>query len=63
MQEPVTLKVFNAMGEEIATLVNEEQISGTHSVVFNSDNVQNGIFFYHLSAGKFSQTGKMIVVK
>jgi len=60
--EDVSLKVYNTLGEEVATLANGEMAAGEHSGSFNGRNVQNGLYFYRLSAGKFSQTGTMIVL-
>ncbi|HZV13318.1 MAG TPA: T9SS type A sorting domain-containing protein [Candidatus Kapabacteria bacterium] len=57
-----TLKVYNSLGEEVATLVDGNQSAGQHSAAFDGNNLQNGMYFYRLSAGKFSQTGKMTVV-
>ncbi|HZV11896.1 MAG TPA: T9SS type A sorting domain-containing protein [Candidatus Kapabacteria bacterium] len=59
----VTLKVYNTLGEEVATLVNGEQSAGEHSAAFNASGLRNGVYFYRLTAGKYSQTGKMCVVK
>jgi len=58
----VTLKVFNTLGEEVATLVNGKQSAGEHSAAFNAIGLQNGIYFYRLAAGRFSQSGKMTII-
>ncbi|HZV13484.1 MAG TPA: T9SS type A sorting domain-containing protein [Candidatus Kapabacteria bacterium] len=62
-EEHVTLKIYNALGEEVATLVNGETAAGEHSATLNAHNLQKGIYFYKLTAGKYAQTGKMAVVK
>jgi photosystem II stability/assembly factor-like uncharacterized protein len=62
-EEHVALKVYNSLGEEVATLVNGEAAAGEHSATFNAENLQNGIYFYKLTAGKYAQTGKMAVVR
>jgi len=68
----VTLKVYDVLGNEIATLVNEEKPAGEYEVEFNSHsgevrNLTSGIYFYQLSAkggaGSFTQTKKMILLK
>jgi len=59
----VTLKVFNIVGAEVATLVNENQNAGTYSVEFSSGNLPSGVYFYSLITENFSDTKKMIVLK
>jgi probable HAF family extracellular repeat protein len=59
----VTLKVFDILGNEIETLVNEDKPSGTHTIDFNSTNLQSGIYFYKLQTPDFTQTKKMILLK
>jgi len=58
-----TLKIYNVLGKEVATLVNEVQTSGTHQAVFNADNLPSGIYLYSIQAGSFKQTKKMILMK
>ncbi|HZV12210.1 MAG TPA: T9SS type A sorting domain-containing protein, partial [Candidatus Kapabacteria bacterium] len=60
---PVRLTVYNALGEEVATPVNSEEMPGTHSVAFNASGLQNGTYFYRIAAGKYSQTGMMMLIK
>ncbi|MEJ2103186.1 MAG: T9SS type A sorting domain-containing protein, partial [Ignavibacteriaceae bacterium] len=59
----VILKVFDVLGKEVATLVNEEKPSGTYDVEFNGSNLPSGIYFYQLKAGEYSNTKKMILLK
>ncbi|MBS1493405.1 MAG: T9SS type A sorting domain-containing protein [Bacteroidetes bacterium] len=61
----VSLKVFDLLGQEVATLVNEKQNAGNYAVDFNSTdfNLPSGIYFYTLNAGKFNETRKMILIK
>jgi photosystem II stability/assembly factor-like uncharacterized protein len=61
--EFVTLKVFDVLGDEVATLINEEKPEGTYEAVFNAANLTSGIYFYELKAGEFIQTKKMILMK
>jgi hypothetical protein len=58
-----TLKVYDVLGNEIATLVNEEKPAGIYEVVFNAFEYPSGIYFYRLQAGKLIQTKKMILLK
>ncbi len=62
-RELVTLKVYDVLGNEVATLVNEEKQAGNYSVKFNGSNLASGIYFYKLSSGNFVQTRKMILLK
>jgi hypothetical protein len=59
----VTLKIYNLLGEEVKTLVEEYKDAGKHSVQFKANNLASGIYFYRLQAGNFVQTKKMIVLK
>ncbi|MFZ5433322.1 MAG: T9SS type A sorting domain-containing protein [Calditrichota bacterium] len=60
----VVLKIYNPMGEEVATLVNGHVNSGQHSVLFDGRNLTSGLYFYTLSAGDhFTATRKMLLVK
>ena len=59
----VTLKVFDVLGNEIATLVNEEKPAGNYEVEFNAINLTSGVYFYQLKAGTFFETRKMLLLK
>jgi hypothetical protein len=59
----VTLKIYNLLGQEVATLVNEEQQRGNHAALFEANKLSTGVYFYRLDAGKFSQTRKMLLLK
>ena len=63
----VQIKVFDVLGNEIATLVNEEKPAGTYEVEFNPVSgikyPASGIYFYQLKAGEFIQTKKMILMR
>ncbi len=65
----VTLKVFDVLGNKVATLVNEEKPAGEYEVEFNSVRISrdlslpSGVYFYTMKAGKFSQSRKMILLK
>ncbi|PIQ10187.1 MAG: hypothetical protein COW71_03545 [Ignavibacteriales bacterium CG18_big_fil_WC_8_21_14_2_50_31_20] len=61
--EYVTLKVFDILGKEILTLVNETKQAGTYKVNFNAKNLSNGVYLYRIKAGKFTETKKMILLK
>ena len=61
----VTLKIYDLMGREVGTLVNECQPAGTYNSALNTYNLKlsSGIYFYKLQAGNFIQTKKMILLK
>jgi len=59
----VTLKVYNALGQEIATLVNDHQKAQNYEVTFDASNLASGIYIYTLKTDKFSQSKKMLLVK
>ncbi len=59
----VQLNVYNILGEEIATLVNEKQSPGNYTVQFDASNLPSGVYFYTLRVGDFVATKKMILMK
>jgi hypothetical protein len=61
----VSLKIFNTIGQEVSTLVNERQSAGKYTVNFNSVGIglPSGLYFYSLRSGDFSATKKMILIK
>jgi len=59
----VSLKVYNASGEEVATLVNEVKAAGYYTVNFNASGLSSGIYFYTLQVNNFTATKKMLLVK
>lgn len=65
LPEPVfvTIKVYDVLGNEIETLVNEERDAGSYKIDFNGLELTSGIYYYRITAGNFSQTKKMILLK
>ena len=59
----VTLKVYDVIGNEVATLVNEEKPAGSYEVKFNAVGLSSGIYFYKLQAGNFIESKKMLLLK
>ena len=59
----VTLTVFDILGNEIETLVNEEKSIGTYEVTWYAEELPSGVYFYQLKAGEFISTKKMILMK
>jgi hypothetical protein len=60
---PVKLVVYDVMGREVQTLVNEKLNPGTYEVTFDGSNLSSGIYFYQLRIGDFIQTKKLILLK
>ena len=59
----VTLKVYDILGREIVTLVNEEKPAGEYEVEFDATNLPSGVYLYRLTAGNFSETKKLVFLK
>ena len=59
----VTLKVYDALGNEVAVLVNEYKPAGEYEVIFNGSNLPSTIYYYQLIVGNFIQTRKMLLLK
>jgi hypothetical protein len=60
---PTTLKVYDILGREVATLVNKQQKSGNYEVNFDASNLTSGVYFYQLQSGNFNESKKMILLK
>ena len=61
--EFVTLKIYDILGKEITTLINEELNAGNHTKIWDAKNLSSGVYFYKLTAGKFTETKKMVLVR
>ncbi len=59
----VTLKIYNVLGEEVATLVNEERIAGSYEVTWDATGFASGVYFYRLSGGNFTETKKLVLMQ
>ena len=59
----VSIVVYDLLGREVKTLVNEYKQPGTYQVSFNAEGLSSGIYFYKLIAGDFSETKKMILIR
>ena len=62
-KEFVSLIIYDVLGNEVATLVNEEKASGSYEVLFDAAELVSGVYIYSLRAGSFAQTRKMILMK
>jgi len=59
----VTLKIYNIIGQEVSTLVNEVKSAGNYNVDFNGANLSSGVYFYAIKAGDFTSVKKMTLIK
>jgi hypothetical protein len=63
LSSKVTLKIYDVLGREVKSLVNEFKIAGKYSVTFNATNLASGVYFYNLRAGNYVESKKMILLK
>ncbi|MBI4546880.1 MAG: T9SS type A sorting domain-containing protein [Ignavibacteriae bacterium] len=59
----VTLKVFDVLGQEVATLVDEKKVPGEHTVTWDASNQPSGVYFYRLQTDKFMDIKKMLIIR
>jgi hypothetical protein len=59
----VTLKIYNLLGQEVATLVNESQVPGFYEIKFNASFLASGVYLYKLSAGDYVAVKKLMLLK
>ena len=59
----VKLIIYDAIGREVKTLVNEQQNAGSYQIEFDGSNFPSGVYFYKLSATEFTETKKMVMIK
>jgi hypothetical protein len=59
----VKLVIYDVLGKEVATLVNEQQRPGSYKINFNASELSSGIYLYKLTAGSFTQSRKMIILR
>jgi len=59
----VTLKIYNVLGQQVTSIVNENLKAGTYSYVFDASRLSSGVYFYSLNAGSFNQVKKMMLLK
>jgi hypothetical protein len=59
----VSLKVYNLLGQEVATLLNETKAPGTYAVDWNAEGLPSGIYLYKMQSGSFTSTRRMMLVK
>ncbi len=62
-QSNVELRIFNVLGQEVATLVHESMAAGRHTVSFDAKNLASGLYFYRITAGQFTSVKKMMLLR
>ncbi len=61
--DKVLIKVYDVLGREVETLLNECENAGTYEIEFDGSNLTSGLYFYKITSGKYSETKKMILMK
>jgi len=59
----VTLKIYDVLGKEIATLVNGTREAGTYTATWNAQNYPSSVYFYRITAGSYTMTKKLILMR
>ena len=62
-QSVVTLRIYDVLGKEVATLVNENKPAGFYTVDFNASDLSSGAYFYRIEAGNFTDIKRMMLIK
>jgi hypothetical protein len=62
-QSLVSLKIYDVLGNEVATLVNEIKPKGAYTFKFDASSLPSGVYFYRLTAGNFIETKKLLLLK
>jgi hypothetical protein len=63
MRSNVTIRVFNILGQEVRTLVNEEKSPGSYAIEFNAGTLPSGLYYYRLTAGNYNIQEKMVLIR
>ena len=59
----VTMKIYNILGQEVKTLINETKKPGSYHLNFNASSLASGVYIYRIKAGEFTSTKKMMLIK
>ena len=62
-RQRIELKVYDILGREVATLINEEKLAGVYEVTFNASNLASGVYFYQLKTKDFMESKKLLLLK
>ncbi|MBK7497597.1 MAG: T9SS type A sorting domain-containing protein [Ignavibacteriales bacterium] len=59
----VSIKLYDVLGNEVITLVNEQKQAGRYEMLFNASNIASGVYYYQINSGSFTQTRKLMLMK
>ena len=59
----MTIKIYDILGREVKTLLNEEKPAGNYKVTFNASALASGIYFYRITSGSHTSVKKMVLLK
>ncbi|MBK7629441.1 MAG: T9SS type A sorting domain-containing protein [Ignavibacteriales bacterium] len=59
----VSIKLYDVLGNEVTTLVNEQKQAGRYEMLFNASNIASGVYYYQINSGSFTQTRKLVLMK
>ena len=59
----VSIKLYDVLGNEVITLVNEQQQAGRYEMLFNASSIASGVYYYQITSGNFNQTRKLVLMK
>ena len=59
----ITIKIYNIIGQIVATLTDEYKLAGNYEIKFNGSNLSSGVYFYRMQAGNFVKAKKLILLK
>jgi hypothetical protein len=62
-ESKVTIKLYNLLGQEVSTILNEQKEAGYYSIEFDGSNISSGVYFYRIDTNGFSKVNKMIILK
>jgi len=59
----VTIRLYDVLGNEVITLVNEQKPAGKYEMLYNASNIASGVYYYQITSGSFTQTRKLMLMK
>ncbi len=62
-EESIVLNVYDVLGDEVKTLIDEYKNAGTYEINFDAGNLASGLYYYKITCGKYTETKKMILIR